>query len=179
MVRAGQYGEYEQTVLAEGLIAIDFAVPDLSSVISKEELKIVYSKAFPEASKGKVGNVVGQIWRFIHDIQTGDLVALPLKLQRAIAIGKVSGDYEYREVDSVNLHTRKITWLKNIPRSEFDQGILYSLGAFMTVCQISRYDAEKQVLSLLKGVRKPSDDDRPTSTEADKATEEERETVGE
>jgi restriction system protein len=165
MVRAGQHGEYEQIALTEGLIAIDFAMPDLSSIASKEKLKILYSETFPDASAGNVRNVVGQIWRFFYDIKVGDLVALPLKEQRAVAIGRVAGDYEYREINSINLHTRKVNWLKNIPRSEFDQGILYSLGAFMTVCQISRNDAEKQVLNLLKGVRPPLVDEPQTATE--------------
>jgi restriction system protein len=123
MVRAGKHGEYEQIALTEGLVTIDFAMPDLSSVESKEQLRNLYAEAFPDASKGNIRNVVGQIWRFIHDIQVGDLVRLPLKEQRAIAIGKVSGDHEYRKINSFALHTRNVTWLKNIPRSEFDQGI--------------------------------------------------------
>ncbi len=158
MVRAGRHGEYEQIALTEGLVTIDFAMPDLSSVESKEKLRKLYAEAFPDASEGNIRNVVGQIWRFIHDIQVGDLVGLPLKEQRAIAIGKVSGDYEYRKINSLALHTRNVTWLKNIPRSEFDQGILYSFGSIMTVCQISRNDAEKQVMSLLKGVIAPLED---------------------
>jgi predicted Mrr-cat superfamily restriction endonuclease len=35
---------------------------------------------------------MGQAWRFVHGIAQGDLVALPLKAESAIALGKVTGD---------------------------------------------------------------------------------------
>lgn len=57
----------------------------------------LYLKVFPEAPKTEVRNVLGQIWRFRHDMQRGDLVALPLKSQKAVAIGKITGDYEFKD----------------------------------------------------------------------------------
>jgi restriction system protein len=74
MVRAGPHGEYEQLACGEGLVTIDFAMPNLSSVRSKEQLRDLYAETFPDASAGNIRNVVGQIWRFIHEIQVGDLV---------------------------------------------------------------------------------------------------------
>jgi len=39
-------------------------------------------------------------------------------------------------------HYRDVDWLaKDIPRDRFDQDILYSLGAFMTVCRINKNNA--------------------------------------
>ncbi|MGD9676010.1 MAG: restriction endonuclease, partial [Candidatus Bipolaricaulia bacterium] len=38
-----------------------------------------------------------------------------------------------------------------VPRSAFGQDLLYSFGAFMTVCQISRNDAEARVAAVLAG----------------------------
>jgi restriction system protein len=98
-----------------------------------------------------VTRVVGQIWDFIKEIKKGDLVALPLKTQSSIAIGRIEGDYEDREISPEVKHIRKVKWLKIIPRSEFDQDLLFSLGAFSTVCEIKRNDAEKRVSRLLEG----------------------------
>jgi len=47
-------------------------------------------------------------------------------------------------------HIRRVRWRKTIPRSAFGQDILYSLGAFMTVCKIERNDAENRVKNLLQ-----------------------------
>lgn len=46
-------------------------------------------------------------------------------------------------------HCINVRWIQqDIPRSNFDQDILYSLGAFITVCRIKRNDAEKRIHKL-------------------------------
>jgi restriction system protein len=58
-------------------------------------------------------------------------------------------------------HERPVKWIReDVPRSEIDQDLLYSLGAFMTVCQIKRNNAEKRIEALLAG--KPTT--APTAT---------------
>ena len=156
MVRAGKYGEQEQAAIQHNLIAIGWIeIPDLASIRSKDELYTVYYENNPAKNKNQAANVVGQIWRFKDEIAIGDLVGLPLKSQSAIVIGKVVGEYEYRKDVAENIrHTRKVEWVRIIPRSEFDQDLLYSFGAFMTVCSISRNDAEVRVKEMI-GKKKP------------------------
>lgn len=46
-------------------------------------------------------------------------------------------------------HYRTVKWLEtDIPRTNFDQDILNSLGAFTTICQIKRNDAEARVRAM-------------------------------
>lgn len=149
LVRAGAHGEQERVAIDNSLITIgwnDF--PDLSS-FDKGQLAKLYSQIYPTAKKNTMRNQLGQVWRFVHEIKNGDLVALPLKTQSSISIGKVEGDYEYRQISNDVKHIRRVKWLKTIPRSSFDQDILYSLGAFITVCKIKRHDAENRVRKLL------------------------------
>lgn len=160
LVRAGRHGEQEQGALDNNVVTIGWDLPDLSNIKTKEELAELYSRIFPDAKKNTAANEVGQIWRFVHEIQKGDLVALPLKTQSAIAIGEVKNGYEYKKLTDNIEHIRRVKWIKTIPRSAFDQDILYSLGAFMTVCQISRNDAENRVKKLLEKERFPSDVDK-------------------
>lgn len=150
LVRAGRHGEQEQGALDNGIITIGFDMPNLSLITNKEGLKDLYLKAHLGASAMKIANEVRQIWRFVHDIKKGDLVALLLKTQSAIAIGEVTGGYEYTELTPGINHIHRVKWIKTLPRSDFDQDLLYSLGAFMTVCQISRNDAENRVIKLIK-----------------------------
>ena len=151
MVRAGSYGEQEQGALDNNVVTIGWTeFPDLTQFKTKEDLTKEYSRLFPDANRRKVANHVGQIWRFVHDIQKGDLVGLPLHMQSAIAIGKIESDYEFKTIAPNIQHIRRVKWLKTIPRSSFDQNILYSFGAFMTVCKIERENAENKVKKLLQ-----------------------------
>ena len=154
MVRAGKHGEQEQRAIENGIVTIGWnELPDLSSVESKKELERPYKKEYPDAKKRSMANEVGQIWRFLKQIKEGDLVALPSKFQSTIAIGKVEGVYEYRTDlgDDIH-HIRKVNWIKtDIPRTDFEQDLLYSFGAYMTVCRISRNNAETRVKAILEG----------------------------
>lgn len=161
MVRAGRYGEEEQQALEKGFVTIGWnEFPDLSKIKSREDLADLYRKTYPGEKKMTVANEVGQIWRFLDSMKVGDLVALPLKHQSAIAIGKIESDYEYRKDLGEDVHhARRVKWIKpGIPRSQFDQDLLYSFGAFMTVCQIERNNAEERVNALIKGKRTSEDE---------------------
>ncbi len=151
LVRAGRHGEQEQGALEHSVVTIGWnEFSDLSNIKTKDELAEFYTRFYPTEKKAKIINAVGQIWRFIREMQKDDLVALPLKTQSAISIGKVVGDYEYKELATNIKHIRRVKWLKTIPRSAFDKDILYSLGAFMTVCRIERNEAESRVRKLLE-----------------------------
>jgi restriction system protein len=165
MVRAGKHGEEEDVALREGVVTMSWKnLPNLSGAKSKEELEKLYVKTYPDAKKMTRVNEVGQLWTFMSKIKKGDLVALPLKKRAIIAIGRVEDDwYEYKELAENVRHIRRVKWIKNIPRTAFDQDLLYSFGAFMTVCEIKRNDAERRVKELLEkkdypaGVEKPSE----------------------
>lgn len=153
MVRAGKYGEQEQDALDGDFVTIGWnAIPDLSTFSSREELKALMEETYPDRKKRAISNFTGQVWAFYQKIKIGDLVALPLKTQSAVALGKITGPYEYRKDSGEDMHhTRKVEWIrKDIPRTDFDQDILYSLGAFMTVCRIRRNNAEDRVKQMLK-----------------------------
>lgn len=152
MVRGGRYGEKEDFAINEGYVVIGWdELPALTTVKDKEDLRHFFNQVYPNITKNGLNNELGQVWRFLHEIKIGDFVAMPLKKQASIIIGKVTGEYIFREVRPDIKHMRKVEWIKTIPRSEFDQDLLFSLGAFMTVCQIQRNDAENRIKAMLKG----------------------------
>jgi restriction system protein len=126
---------------------------DLSGVASRQDLEELVRTTYPDAGKGRIANWVGQLWAFRERIQVGDLVVLPLKKQSAIAIGNIAGPYAFRsDLPADTHHTRQTKWLKtDIPRSRFDQDLLYTFGAFMTVCQIQRHNAEERIKAIVNG----------------------------
>jgi len=100
---------------------------------------------------------VGQLLAFVHRIAPGDLVALPRKTTSTIALGRVTGPYQFRDDLREVRHVRPATWVRtDSPRTDVAQDLLYSLGAFMMVCQITRNRAEQRFQQLLNGRSDPA-----------------------
>jgi len=72
-------------------------VPDLTPYTTRGEVAQVVADSFSGAADGKIANFSGQLWALRDRIQPGDLLVMPLKTTKQIAIGRVSGGYEYRE----------------------------------------------------------------------------------
>lgn len=150
MVRAGKNGEQENVAIDNELATIGWdELPDLSGIETRHALSDLLEKTYPNEKKKTLQNWLSQIWMFIHEMKEKDLVALPLKSRSAIKIGEVAGSYHYR-TDLLGVkHTRPVRWIKEFPRSAFEQDLLFSFGAFMTVCRIQRNNAEERVRALL------------------------------
>lgn len=154
LVRSGRSGEYEDLSLKSGRSLIGFhEVPDLSSVKDKEQLLDILRESYPDRPKNAISNFRGQLWAFLKRIRVGDLILLPLKTRSVVAVGTVTGSYEYKSDNPEGArHTRPVEWFRtDIPRSSLDQDLLYSIGAFMTVCQIQRNRAEERIRAIVEG----------------------------
>jgi restriction system protein len=154
MVRAGSTGENEDLALQKNRVVISFhEIGDLSDATDRDSIKQEIMSSMPDTQEGRLNNWAGQLHAFVNRIKQGDLVAMPLKSQPAIAFGRIVGPYEYRpDFPQSARHARPVEWEReDVPRSAFDQDILYSFGAFLTVCQIKRNNAEERVLAVLEG----------------------------
>jgi len=148
LVRAGRQGQLEHSFLDDERIYLNWGGinADLSQFKSREEVKDLLRARLPDAADGKIVNGAGQIWAFVSKMQTGDWVVLPSKMKPAIHVGEIVGGYKFEPSANRPGQFRKVQWIEtDIPRSNFDQELLYSFGAFMTVCQISRNDVEARV----------------------------------
>jgi len=154
LVRAGRHGEDEEIALSNGLAIYGFhEIGDLRSFDSIKNLAKGLREIFPTGSDKKVENFSRQLWAFKELIQVGDIIVLPLKSQPSqIAIGRAKGLYSYMTVSGEKRHVRPVDWIRPaVPRSVFKQDLLYSLGAFMTVCRITRNNAEVRLAEIING----------------------------
>jgi len=159
MVRAGRHGEQENIALGKGLAVVGWdEMSDMSGVNSRGGTRALYEESYPDASKKKAANHTGQLWGFQGRIQEGDIVVLPMKTRSAVALGRAIGPYKYEPDNAPGAkHTRTVKWTReDVPRSDFGQDLLYSLGAFLTVCQIKRNNAEERIKAILDGSRDPN-----------------------
>ena len=153
LVRGGRFGQQENLALDNNLAIVGFyEVPDLGNTNSRDDIVAILEKAYPESKEARIRNQAAQLYALVHRMQTGDLVAMPLKSQPQIAIGRVTGPYKYQSVQGEPYHTREVEWIRtDIPRTRFGQDLLYSLGAYLTVCQIKRNNAAERVQAVLDG----------------------------
>ena len=157
LARAGRNGEDEDLALENDFAIIGFRdIPSLEGAKDYDAVAERVNEALPDHKPRARGNFAGQLWAFSVAMENGDLVVLPRKLTSQVAIGRVTGPYEHREVNAEPRHVRPVKWLKtDIPRATFEQDVLSSFGAFMTVCQISRNGAARRVQAVLEGKPDP------------------------
>jgi restriction system protein len=152
-VRGGETGEREQAALDQGLIILgwDELDEDLSKAASPGDLTTLVRQAYPTDGPRTIDNWSYQLWQFIRVMAIGDLVVMPRKYKSVVAIGRVTGEYEYRSEAPAELrHVRKVTWLKrNVERAALKGDLRDSMGSFRTVSELSRRDAAKRVQSLV------------------------------
>jgi restriction system protein len=123
---------------------------DLSHAKDADGLKRIGTEAHPNEPRGRLARWAGQIGAFVFSMKPSDWVVMPRKTKPAIALGEITGPYTYTSsMDMPYRHSRTVKWLNlDVPRTAFDQDLLFSFGAFMTVCQISRNDAEKRIRAM-------------------------------
>jgi restriction system protein len=157
LVRAGKLGEDEETALEHQLAIIGFTdIPSLESAKDYDAVLALVQANMPGAKPRAIVNRAGQLWAFAIAMQEGDIVVMPRKLTSQIAIGRVAGPYRYQRVGAEIRHTRSVTWERpDVPRTAFEQDLLHSFGAFMTVCNVSRNDAARRVSAVLAGKTDP------------------------
>jgi hypothetical protein len=154
VVRAGAKGEEENDALEKNIVTIGWnQLPDLSNIEDKESLKQLYFRSDSNAKAMSVSNMVGSIWRFVNEIKNGDLVVLPLLSQnsKTVAVGRVVGKYQYKELTPHIKHTRPVKWLAtSILKSEFDEVTISHLQIPMTVFQIKDRNSIKKIIKVLQ-----------------------------
>jgi restriction system protein len=117
----------------------------------REAFKSRLRESFPDRSEAWIANAAGQLLRFRHVMQLGELVVYSRKADRTINIGRIVGDYAYEPgVWGRYPNRRAVEWLKTeIPRDRFSSGCLYELGCALSVYTIKEHKGE--VLAALDG----------------------------
>lgn len=151
----GIHTKDDNLFLKENVIALGWQqIGDLSLIApDREAFKEKYIAAYPDAKKGSIPTGVGMLFRFCHEVQIGDYIIYPSKIDRMINIGEVTGDYKYVPDASEYVQQRSVKWLKHVPRMSFSQGALYEIGSAMSFFMVKNY-ADEFLAALDKGFAK-------------------------
>lgn len=154
LTRAGSQGEFEQKFLEEGRIYItwDELNNNLSKLDSRQMLLELLQQVYPNEKLKRLQNHSSQLWPFANIMQRGDWIVLPSKKQPVVYVGRITGDYVYNPAGpDPYYHWRSVEWFgQEIPRAYFGQDLLYSFGAFMTICRIQRNNALERLQAMYK-----------------------------
>jgi len=154
-VHAGTLGNAHTLFITKKVVALGWEeMGDLAKIApQREAYKTAMQQTYPHTKPGAIPVNAGQLFRFVHDMQIGDIVVYPTKAERKIHFGRIEGGYIYQPLVSEEYpHTRSVNWLKMLPRTTFSQGALYELGS-MTLAQIRNYADE--YLAALEGKVSP------------------------
>lgn len=154
MVRTGRYGEFEQRFLDDNRVYLTWrdVNRDLSGLERSEEFQALQREFFPDLSLKAIIHYAGQMRRFVKKIEVGDWVVVPSKHKPVLHVAGVSSSYQFNPSGADHFfHYRDVRWIaQDVPRDVFEQDLLYSFGAFLTVCQIRRNNAEERIRQKAK-----------------------------
>lgn len=151
----GIHTKDDNLFLRENLIAIGWReMGDLSKIdANRDAFKEKYIIAYPDAKKGNIATGAGILYRFCYEAQIGDYIVFPSKSNREVNIGVIDSDYVYDSSQLEYVQTRKVKWLKHLPRTVFSQGALYEIGSAMSFFTVKNY-ADEFMATLEKDFKK-------------------------
>ena len=152
VIRSGRYGERDEWALENSCSGGGWReVPDLTSAGSREEIQRVVDEVYAQESDGARTNAVSQLWALRGRIAVGDLLAMPMKTTREIAIGRVTSPYTFlAENEPAFRHVVGVEWIRQVPRSALKQDLLYTLGSALTIFSPSRNNAAARLEHVLQ-----------------------------
>lgn len=173
----GIHTKDDNLFLQKDVIAIGWKeIGDLSKIkAERDAFKEKYAQVYPDAKKGSIANGAGMLYRFACEVQIGDYVVFPSKIDRRINIGIVEGNYEYNPDAVEYVQQHKVKWLKHLPRTAFSQGALYEVGSAMSFFSIKNY-SDEYLSALEKNFKKEdisndSEEDESVGATADEIIE--------
>ena len=138
MIRAGHGGVYAEDWLDKGKIGIgwDFGSKDIASM-KREQIRATYLAEHPNESKNRVAAIVGQVYRFAHEMTQGQTVVMYDPASRLYHIGVITGDCVPTRDEDDPAYTRTVRWDTSASRDALKQSSKNSLGGIQTIFAVS------------------------------------------
>lgn len=144
-IHGGRDGSADPLFREKSLLALGWsAMGDLSQLEgTREAIKAALATAYPEKPAGALPVDTGVLFRFVHEMEIGDLVAYPSQEDRCIHLFRVTGPYRYDpQVGEGFPHLRQAELLKSVPRNTFSQPALNEIGAAISLFKIKNNTEE-------------------------------------
>jgi hypothetical protein len=106
------------------------------------------SEQYSREHRRRVAIWAGELWRFVREINAGDVIVTPYADRRYVRIGLDEGRYTYRpEFPPGTRHARGVRWLAGrVRRIDLPKDISRSLGTPLTVAHLWSRNAAERLL---------------------------------
>jgi predicted Mrr-cat superfamily restriction endonuclease len=137
------YGRYTPQFISGSYVAIGWLESvNLKDVKTRDELYPLYRKDNPdEKSNIVIGQQVGQISRFLHELKTGDYVFTQSVNSDHFHYGILAGGYYYERNSKDGCpfpHRKKVTWIGEMARNQFSVPFQNTIRSSLTIFYVSQ-----------------------------------------
>lgn len=137
--------DIQALVEARSLVGIGWHEVGDFGALPPDEIREQVRATYPGDNPYQTGRSAGQLRRFAHEIEVGDIVLTPIKSTRQALIGKVAGPYQHNpaaETKSLT-NTRSVEWIRtDILRDDLPTQLRLSLMTHMTVFSVNDHGDE-------------------------------------
>ena len=161
-------GKYAGHFLAGGYAGCSQSV-DVGLARSREEIRLVYEQAWPEASSQQVGGQVGQLASFALEMREGDYVITPEANTEWLRYGRITGPCVSAVPDDgcPYRNRRSVRWADTrIRRPDLSDSLQNTLGSLLAVFEVSQHGeflATVERLRQERGVEIEREDSEPVA----------------
>lgn len=155
-VRA-EFGTYANHFTEGGFIGIGWlGVLNLSKASSRDDVYPAYKNAFPkETSNVVIGQQVGQISRFLFELQGGDFVITPDQNTEYLHFGRLTSQPPYFDASPTDgcpyNHRRHVVWCTELlKRNEFSVPFQNTIRSSLTVFSISQREEFLEKIGVMQ-----------------------------
>ncbi|GGB03593.1 restriction endonuclease [Brucella endophytica] len=168
MVRAERDGRLFDAFKDVSAVAIGWnEVGDLSHVKTRKAIADLVAAAWPEMKPQSIAMATGQLYRFVNEIDVGDMIVTYNPSRRVYLVGEVTGPYRYdTSVDPEDAQFRPVRWHGEVSRDLLSVESRNSLGSISTLFRISN-----EVAAELKKAMTSGQSAKPEATAAAEAIE--------
>jgi len=158
MVRAGERGYLADEFEQRGFISIGWnGIGDLTSAVTVNDIRAAYTKAYPDAKLGRIGNAVAMIHKFRSVLKPSDHVITYNPTRREYLVGSIVGDYMFKPGEiKDHVHLRKVDWLGRVSRDQLSVASRNTLGSTLTLFSVPP-EVWSDISSALRGDDKASE----------------------
>lgn len=149
-IRAGKKGEAHELFLDHDIIVLtDSDLSDLRKLPAKRQAFYKeYQKRHPGDTRTGVSGIGGKFFRFVHEIQIGDMVLYPSLKDKQIYIGKIVGEYSYNLKPNPKFpHHRGVIWEYVVSKTALSETAKRELGAARTFFEYMTH--AKEILEMI------------------------------
>lgn len=137
-IMAGEGGRYIDNFLETSRVAVALdEATDFCSCRSKEEIASLVRERLPLLTNRQVSVAASQHWRFLSEVQVGDVVLVYASQTRLYHQGVVASSAEFTPECVPQLPvTRQVAWHGTVERDRLSQSAKNSLGAILTIFKV-------------------------------------------